>query len=123
MPFVCLELPSSLPRDTASSLRAKIKSAIHQHLATKDPTYDYVVIHEESADFDSAMAGVTVDLRAGRSELQKQTFVDETCEALRQYVGIKRQNVYVLFRESIAANHYCGGKAIGEFVPPELRNA
>jgi len=117
MPFVCLELPQGLARDAVESLRKHVKAAIREHLATRDPRYDYAVIHEGA--LEQGFAGVTVDLRPGRTEGQKQGFVDAICRALSDMTGITSENVYVVFREVLAANHYCGGKPIREYVQPE----
>jgi phenylpyruvate tautomerase PptA (4-oxalocrotonate tautomerase family) len=122
MPFVCIELPNKAPRDAVSHLRESIRTAIGEHLATKEHKYDFVMIHEGSVSAEDVMVGLTVDLRPGRTDHQKQAFVDASCNAIRQYLGIKPENVYAVFREVVAANHFCGGKPISAYVPPEQRN-
>jgi phenylpyruvate tautomerase PptA (4-oxalocrotonate tautomerase family) len=122
LPFVCIELPNKAPRHAVSHLRESIRTAIGEHLATKDHKYDFVMIHEGSVSAEEAMVGLTVDLRPGRTDHQKQAFVDASCNAIRQCLGIKPENVYALFREVVAANHFCGGKPISAYVPPEQRN-
>jgi phenylpyruvate tautomerase PptA (4-oxalocrotonate tautomerase family) len=121
MPYVCLELPIGLSNDAVMSIRKKVRTSVHKHLATKETKYDYIVVHQVAVDVDGVGAGVTVDLRPGRSEFQKQGFADEVCEALRHCASIESEAVYILFREIVAANHYCGGKPISEYGPPERR--
>jgi phenylpyruvate tautomerase PptA (4-oxalocrotonate tautomerase family) len=106
MPFVCIELPNKAPRDAVSHLRESIRTAIREHLATKDHKYDFVMIHEGSVSGEDVMVGLTVDLRPGRTDHQKRAFVDASCNAIRQYLGIKPENVYAVFREVVAANQF-----------------
>ena len=113
MPFVCLEIPAVLTRQTADTIRLGVKGAIHKHLATKDPKFDFVAVHEVSEQ----IAGVTIDLRPGRTAEQKQGFVDEVGALLGQQLGISAEDIYVVFREIVAENHYCGGHPIAPFKP------
>jgi hypothetical protein len=97
MPFVCIELPNKAPRDAVSHLRESIRTAFGEHLATKDHKYDFVMIHEGSVSAEDVMVGLTVDLRPGRTDHQKQAFVDASCNAIRQCLGIKPDmRTYVL---------------------------
>jgi phenylpyruvate tautomerase PptA (4-oxalocrotonate tautomerase family) len=113
MPFVCLEIPVELTQQTADAIRLGVKGAIHKHLASKDPKFDFVALHEVSEQ----IAGVTIDLRPGRTAQQKQSFVDEISVLLGQQLGISAEGIYVVFREIAAENHYCGGHPIVPFTP------
>jgi phenylpyruvate tautomerase PptA (4-oxalocrotonate tautomerase family) len=113
MPFVCLEVPVNLTQEASELIRAGVKAAIHKHLASSDPKFDFVAIHEISEQ----IAGVTVDLRPGRTPRQKQGFVDAVGTLLGQQFGISANDIYVLFREISAENHYCGGHPITPFTP------
>ena len=62
MPFVCLEIPAELTRQTADTIRLGVKGAIHKHLATEGSKFNFVAVHEVSEQ----IAGVTIDLRPSR---------------------------------------------------------
>jgi phenylpyruvate tautomerase PptA (4-oxalocrotonate tautomerase family) len=111
MPFVCLEIPTDLTQEASEMIRTGVKAAIHKHLATSDPKFDFVAIHEISEQ----IAGMTVDLPPGRTLQQKQGFVDDVGILLRQQFGISADDIYVVFREISSENHYCGGHPIASF--------
>ena len=113
MPFVCLEIPAELTQQTADAIRLGVKVAIHKQLASRDPKFDFVAVHEISEQ----IAGMTVDLRPGRTAQQKQGFVDEVGALLGQQLGISPESIYIVFREIAAENHYCGGHPIVPFTP------
>ena len=118
MPRVIVEMPIGTSSEVIEAIRGKIKIGVHEILATKDPKYDYVAVREVHAEIGNGSPFVAVDLRPGRSAEAKRAFVDLVVKALEETSGIAKGDTYVLFRESEAPNHYCGGYPIGPFDPP-----
>lgn len=121
MPRVSIDIPSGLSSSSIEIVRVRVKKTIYEILTTKEEKYDYVVIREVHAEIGDGAPFISIDLRPGRSSKQKQAFVDIVAEIIFDELGIEREDIYILFRETEAANHFCGGKPISDFVPPELR--
>jgi len=62
---------------------------------------------------------VTIDLRPGREPERKAALATAIADVLGEIAGIKPEDVYVLFRENPAENHYCGGKPLADWVPAD----
>ena len=60
---------------------------------------------------------ITVDLRPGREAERKKALTDALSKLLKTELGVEPHDVYVLFRENPAENHYCGGEPLAPWVP------
>lgn len=119
MPIVRVELPHGLGEQKKAQARVAVKAAVLKTLAPKESKYDYVAIREVFGEIGDGVPVVTVDLRPGREQERKAALAQAIAQALGQVAGIKPDDVYVLFRETIAANHYCGGKPLPEWAPAD----
>jgi phenylpyruvate tautomerase PptA (4-oxalocrotonate tautomerase family) len=121
MPVVRVELPPGFSDEKKARTRQAVKAAVLKTLAPKEARYDYVAIREVWGEIGDGVPVVTVDLRPGREEERKAALAESIAESLEAVLGIKGQDVYVLFRETAAGNHYCGGKPLPEWVPADSR--
>jgi len=119
MPIVRVELPQGFSDDKKGEVRQAVKSAVLKTLAPKEAKYDYVAIQDVFAEPGDGAPVVTVDLRPGRDEERKEALVRAIADALADTVGYKPEDLYVLFRENPAPNHYCGGSPLPEWVPAD----
>ncbi len=62
---------------------------------------------------------VTVDLRPGRESARKAALAQAIAEAMQTAAGIAAVDVYLLFRETPAENHTCGGTPLANWVPAD----
>jgi len=109
MPVIRVEVPKPTPEETQRRIRTAVKQAVLDTLAPKETKYDYVAIREVVGDIGDGVPLVTVDLRPGREPERKKSLVDAIAGVLKSELGIEAQDVYVLFRENPAENHYGGG--------------
>ena len=119
MPVVRVELPEGFAPDKKAALRLAVKQAVLDTLAPKETKYDYVAIREVFAEIGDGVPLVTVDLRPGREPARKAALAAAIADALREIAGIEPEDVYVLFRENPAENHYCGGKPLAAWAPAD----
>jgi phenylpyruvate tautomerase PptA (4-oxalocrotonate tautomerase family) len=63
---------------------------------------------------------VTVDLRPEREAERKKALVDAIAKILQIELGVVPTDLYVLFRESSAENHYTGGTPLPPWVPADI---
>lgn len=119
MPVVRVEVPKGTPDDTQRRIRDAVKAAVLTTLAPKESKYDYVAVREVMGDIGDGVPLVTVDLRPGREPERKKALVDAIAEVLHREMGVDAQDVYVLFRENPAENHYCGGTPLPDWVPAD----
>jgi phenylpyruvate tautomerase PptA (4-oxalocrotonate tautomerase family) len=63
---------------------------------------------------------VTVDLRPEREAERKKALVDAIAKILQIELGVVPTDLYVLFRESSAENHYTGGTPLPLWVPADI---
>lgn len=119
MPIVRVELPYGFSQEKKAQARLAVKHAVLKTLAPKESKYDYVAIREVFGDIGDGVPVVTVDLRPGREQERKSALAAAIAQALGEVAGIRPDDVYVLFRETVAANHYCGGKPLAEWVPAD----
>ena len=49
----------------------------------------------------------------------KKALVDGISEVLKETLNVSKEDVYCLFRETPAHNHYTGGKPLPEWVPSD----
>ncbi len=119
MPIVRVELPHGFTDEKKGQVRLAVKAAVLKTLAPKETKYDYVAIREVFGEIGDGVPVVTVDLRPGREQERKAALAQAIAEALGATVGIAAEDVYVLYRENVAANHFCGGTPLAEWVPAD----
>ena len=117
MPVIRVEVPEGTPLKIKQRLRAGVKQAVLDTLAPKETKYDYVAIREVFAEIGDGVPLVTVDLRPGREPERKQALADTIAALLKAELDVDPQDVYVLYRETPAENHYTGGKPLPPWVP------
>ena len=86
-------------------------------LAPKETKYDYVAVREVFGEIGDGVPLVTVDLRPGREPERKKALVDAIAKLLNTELNVEPADVYVLYRENPAENHYCGGTPLAPWVP------
>ena len=119
MPIVRADIPHGFSDDEKEGLRAAIKDAIVKALAPKETKYIYVAIREVFAKAGDGAPTVTVDLRPGRETERKDALARAIAATFTEAAGIEASDVYLLFRETAAANHYCGGTPLADWVPAD----
>lgn len=119
MPIVRIELPQGIAEEAKARTRDAVKAAVLQTLAPKETKYDYVAIREVFAAIGDGVPVVTVDLRPGRDASRKAALAHAIAASLHATLGIEERDVYVLFRENPAENHYCGGHPLPDWVPAD----
>ena len=119
MPVIRVEVPIGTPADTQKSIRTAVKAAVLETLAPKETKYDYVAVREVIGELGDGVPLVEVDLRPGREPERKKALVDAIADILNDTMGVAATDVYVLFRENPAENHYCGGRPLAPWVPAD----
>ena len=114
MPVIRVEVPAGTPADTQNTIRIAVKAAVLKTLAPKQTKYDYVAVREVVGEIGDGVPLVEVDLRPGREPERKKALVDAIAEIPNDTMGVEAADIYVVFRENPAENHYCGG------TPPPL---
>ena len=117
MPVIRIEVPEGTPTETKRQIREGTKQAVLDTLAPKETKYDYVAVQEVYAEIGDGVPLITVDLRPGREPERKKALVDAIAKLLKKELDVDASDVYVLYRENPAENHYCGGKPLAPWVP------
>ncbi|MDA0238179.1 MAG: tautomerase family protein [Proteobacteria bacterium] len=117
MPIIRVVVPERTSLEIKHKIRTDIKDAVLRTLAPKETKYDYVSISEALGVVGDGLPVVDVDLRPGRSPERKKALVDEISRILFKELNIKEEDIYVLFRENPAENHYTGGTPLPEWKP------
>ncbi len=117
MPVIRIEVPEGTPQDTKRRIREGTKQAVLDTLAPKETKYDYVAIREVFGEIGDGVPLITVDLRPGREPERKKALTDAIAKLLNIELNVEASDVYVLFRENPAENHYCGGTPLADWVP------
>jgi phenylpyruvate tautomerase PptA (4-oxalocrotonate tautomerase family) len=122
MPIVRVDIPPGYPDKTKDEIRAGIKEAINTVL---DPSqkgrfpetckWIYVSIREAYGKLGDGLPTVTIDTRPGRRQEQKAEVANRICAVFERALGTR--DVYVLLRETAAADHIGGGVALPEWRP------
>ena len=99
------------------SIRQRVKQAVLETLAPKETKYDYVAVYGVVAEVGDGVPLIQVDLRPGREVARKKALVDAIAIILKDELNIVQEDVYVLFRETAALDHYTGGVPLKEWVP------
>lgn len=117
MPVIRIEVPEGTAQDKKQRLREGAKQAVIDTLAPKETKYDYVAIREVFGEIGDGIPLVTVDLRPGREADRKKALSDAIAALLKVELNVEAADVYVLYRENPAENHYCGGTPLPDWVP------
>ena len=117
MPLIRVVVPEGVSTGKKNKIRTEIKDAVLRTLAPKETKYDYVSISEALGVVGDGLPVVDVDLRPGRSSERKKALVDEISRILFKELNVKEEDIYVLFRENPAENHYTGGTPLPEWKP------
>ena len=117
MPLIRVVVPEGVSTEKKNKIRTEIKDAVLRTLAPKETKYDYVSISEALGVVGDGLPVVDVDLRPGRSSERKKALVDEISRILFNELNVKEEDIYVLFRENPAENHYTGGTPLPEWKP------
>jgi phenylpyruvate tautomerase PptA (4-oxalocrotonate tautomerase family) len=115
VPIVRIDLPFGYPEDYKERLRQSAKAAVIDVLAPPDARYVYVGVCDVFARVGDGVPTVTVDLRPGREADQAPALASALADSVASVAGIAHEHIYVLFRVSEAANHYCGGEPLPEW--------
>ena len=119
MPVIRVEVPAGTPATTQKTIRIAVKAAVLKTLAPKQTKYDYVAVREVVAEIGDGVPLVEIDLRPGREPARKKALVDAIAEILNDTMGVDAADIYVVFRENPAENHYCGGTPLPPWVPAD----
>ena len=117
MPVIRIEVPEGVSVETKRRIREGAKQAVLDTLAPKETKYDYVAVREVFGEIGDGVPLITVDLRPGREPERKKALVDALADLLKNELNVEPQDVYVLYRETPAENHYCGGEPLPAWVP------
>ena len=117
MPVIRIEVPEGTPRDIKQRIREGSKQAVIDTLAPKETKYDYVAVREVFGKIGDGVPLITVDLRPGREAERKKALADAIANLLKAELSVESCDIYVLYRENPAENHYCGGEPLPPWVP------
>ena len=117
MPVIRIEVPEGTSLDRKRRIREGVKQAVLDTLAPKETKYDYVAVREVFGEIGDGLPLVTVDLRPGREAERKKALVDAIAALLKRELNVEARDVYVLYRENPAENHYTGGEPLPPWVP------
>ena len=117
MPVIRIEIPEGVSIEVKRRIREGAKKAVLDTLAPKETKYDYVAIREVFGEIGDGVPLITVDLRPGREAERKKALADALATLLKTELNVEARDVYVLYRENPAENHYCGGEPLAPWVP------
>lgn len=117
MPLVRADIPQGYSDETKKKLRGAIKEAINKALDPKVTKFIYVAIREAYAEIGDGAPSVTIDLRPGREARRKAALARLIGGAFAETLNVDPRDLYLLFRETPASDHYCGGAPLPEWRP------
>ena len=117
MRVIRIEVPEGIVADVKRRIREGAKQAVLDTLAPKETKYDYVAVREVFGEIGDGVPLITVDLRPGREPERKKALTDALSKLLKKELDVEPCDVYVLYRENPAENHYCGGEPLAPWVP------
>jgi len=120
MPVIRIEVPKGTADATQVAIRIAVKEAVLETLAPKETKYDYVAVREVIAEIGDGAPLIEVDLRPGREPARKKALVDAIAAIPHAEMGVVKDDIYVLFRETPADNHYTGGTSLPAWVPADV---
>jgi phenylpyruvate tautomerase PptA (4-oxalocrotonate tautomerase family) len=122
MPIVRVDVPP-ISTQLKDVLRREIKRVINEII---DPGQNgrfpetckwiYVSIREAYGELGDGLPTVTIDTRPGRKQEQKLRLANAICDVFQKTLGTR--DVYVLLRETRAADHIGGGIPLPEWQQP-----
>ena len=119
MPVIRIEVPEGTATDSKKKIREQVKQAVLKTLAPKETKYDYVAIREAFGEIGDGLPLVEVDLRPGREVEHKKALADAIATVLYDELQVKPEDIYLLYRENPAMNHYTGGTPLPDWVPAD----
>ena len=120
MPVIRIDVPEGTDNATKKRIRDGVKQAVLDTLAPKETKYDYVAVREVFAELGDGVPLVAVDLRPGREPERKKALVDAIADILKAELNSDPVDLYVLFRENPAENHYTGGTPLPAWAPADV---
>ena len=119
MPLIRIDLPEGVSRKHKTIIHKQVREVVLKTLAPKQVRYDYVSIREAFGVIGDGLPVIDVDLRPGREAKRKKGLVDGIAKVLNETLGIKAEDIYCIFRETPARDHYTGGEPLPEWVPAD----
>ena len=116
MTLIRIDVQEGVSKDIKKQIHIKVREVVLKILAPKEVKYDYVSIREALSFIGDGLPVIDVDLRPGRDARRKKALVDGISEVLKETLNIAKEDVYCLFRETQAHNHYTGGEPLSEWV-------
>tara|TARA_B100001029_G_scaffold152436_1_gene135474 strand:- start:174 stop:578 length:405 start_codon:yes stop_codon:yes gene_type:complete len=119
MPLIRIDVPEGTAREKKEIIHKRVREVVLKTLAPKQVQYDYVSIREAFGIIGDGLPVIDVDLRPGREPERKKGLVDGIAEVLNETMGVKAEDIYCIFRETPAHDHYTGGEPLPEWVPAD----
>ncbi len=120
MPIIRIQIPHGYSDDVKGNIRDDVKQAI---VTAIDPGQNgrfpeterwiYPSISEAFGELGAGLPTMTIDTRPGRTRAQKDHLTSLLSDIFDKHLGTR--DVYVLFRESAAADHMGGTKPLPEW--------
>ena len=117
MPLVRVDVPHGYSTESKLKLREAIKGAINTALDPKVTKYIYVSVRDVYAEIGDGAPTVSIDLRPGREVERKQALAQGIAGAFTDVLDIDPKEIYLMFREAPASEHYCGGEPLPDWRP------
>ena len=119
MPLIRIDVPEGTDTEKKRIIHKKVREVVLRTLAPKQVKYDYVSIREAYGIIGDGLPVIDVDLRPGREPERKKGLVDGIAEVLHETMGVNAEDIYCIFRETPAPNHYTGGEPLPDWVPAD----
>ena len=119
MPLIRIDLPEGVATDKKAVIHQRVRDVVLKTLAPKEVKYGYVSIREAFGYIGDGLPVIDVDLRPGREPERKKRLVDGIANVLKEILDINPVDVYCIFRETEARDHYTGGKLLPNWVPAD----
>lgn len=117
MPVVRVDIPHGHSDETKAALKKAIKDAIIAAIDPKVTKFIYIAIRDVYAELGDGAPTVSVDLRPGRETERKVALAQAISKAFSDTIGSRPEDLYLLFRETPASDHICGGEPLPEWQP------
>ena len=118
-PLIRIDVPEGTDTEKKKIIHKKVREVVLRTLAPKQVKYDYVSIREAYGIIGDGLPVIDVDLRPGREPERKKGLVDGIAEVLHETMGVNAEDIYCIFRETPAPNHYTGGEPLPDWVPAD----
>ncbi|MEE9289621.1 MAG: tautomerase family protein [Alphaproteobacteria bacterium] len=122
MPIIRVQIPLGHTDETKRKLRDGIRQAIveaidpgQQGRFPETERWIYVSITEAFGDLGAGLPTVTIDTRPGRKREQKDALTRLVSDVFAEH--LKTRDVYLLFRETPAADHMGGTEPLPDWTP------